>query len=39
MLLAQFWIFLDFIAWLDLYMKLDFDVQVHDASSSSYLML
>jgi hypothetical protein len=39
MLPAQFWIFLDFIVWLDLYMKLDFDVEVHVALSSPYLML
>jgi hypothetical protein len=39
MLPAQFWIFLDFIVWLDLYMKLGFDMQVHVAESSSYLML
>jgi hypothetical protein len=39
MLHAQIWILLDFIVWLDLYMKLDFDVQVHVASSSSYLVL
>jgi hypothetical protein len=39
MLPAQIWISLDFIVWLDLGMKFDFDEQVHVASSSSYLML
>jgi hypothetical protein len=39
MLSAQIWIFLDFIVWLDLCMKYNFDVQVHVASLSSYLML
>jgi hypothetical protein len=39
MLPAQIWIFLDFIVWLDLCIKFDFDVQMHVASSSSYLVL
>jgi hypothetical protein len=36
---TNFGIFLDFIVWLDLCMKFDFDVQVHVALSSFYLML
>ena len=33
------WILLDFIVWLDPYMKFNFDMQVHVAISSFYLML
>jgi hypothetical protein len=31
--------FLDFSGWLDPYMKWDYDMQVHVALSSSYLMV
>jgi hypothetical protein len=33
------WILLDFIIWLDPYMKFDFHMQVHVAISISYLVL
>ena len=34
-----FGLYLIFIDWLDPYMKFDFDMQMHVAISSSYLML
>jgi hypothetical protein len=33
------WILWIFIVWLDPYMKFDFDMQMHVAKSSPYLML